>query len=85
MSLLLVLLLPPLLHLVLCQNRRPLSKGLEALLLKWGCAQDVADAVGELPRTGGSASSGRHLHACRRACMALKLHKILAPMLQVGG
>jgi hypothetical protein len=28
-------------------------------------------------------SSGWHLHACRRACMALKLHKILAPMLQV--
>ncbi|KAF6260746.1 hypothetical protein COO60DRAFT_857223 [Scenedesmus sp. NREL 46B-D3] len=63
-------------------GRKPLTKGLEALLQKWGCAQDVADAVGELPRSGGGASSGRHLHACRRACMALKLHRILAPMLQ---
>ncbi|WIA12996.1 hypothetical protein OEZ85_006607 [Tetradesmus obliquus] len=63
-------------------GRKPLTKGLEALLQKWGCAQDLADAVGGLPRTGGSASSGRHLHACRRACLALKLHRILAPMLQ---
>lgn len=61
---------------------RPLTKGVEALLQKWGCAQDLADAVGGLPRAGGSASSGRHLHACRRACLALKLHRILAPMLQ---
>lgn len=64
---------------------RPLTKGVEALLQKWGCAQDLADAVGGLPRAGGSASSGRHLHACRRACLALKLHRILAPMLQVRG
>ncbi|KAF6252881.1 hypothetical protein COO60DRAFT_1704095 [Scenedesmus sp. NREL 46B-D3] len=64
-------------------GRRPDVAGLQALLARHAGQAAVAAALG--PQEGPLAAGGtglRHLAACRRACLALKLHNALAPRLQ---
>lgn len=60
--------------------------GLQALLARHAGPAAVAAALGpEHSPLAGGAPGLRHLAACRRACLALKLHEALAPQLQVRG
>jgi len=60
------------------------TRGCEELLRLVGSTEDAQTALGGLDcDTGSVLSAPRHLHACRRACMARKLYLLLAPRLQV--
>jgi hypothetical protein len=65
---------------------RKLTQELERLLAKRsGSELHVEAAVAGLAGPGSSSSSSWRLQACRRAAMALRLHSVLLPQLQVRG
>lgn len=63
-------------------NCRSLNKGLEELLKKWTGSKGVMEAVGGFSSTGEAGR--RAVPACKKACMALKLHKLLMTLLHVS-
>lgn len=54
---------------------------MEELLKKWAGSKGVKEAIGGFSSIGEAGK--RAVPACRKACMALKLHKLLITMLHV--